>query len=143
VDTQNLRNNLHNRLSFLLWKTDLVGTRFFLSLGAIMWGVLLLWEGDTFSRPTYSLMGSFASETTWGILFLVQGVVAGIGLLWDKGDKTLFFLDALLGCILWTVSCLAMLWAVSPPPAAISSEISAAFAAWWVLVRYKVGDSRC
>lgn len=131
------------RLRFILWQTDLVGTRFFLAFGAIWWGILLLWEGETFSRPTYSLMATFASETVWGILFLLQGILAGIGLVLNKNNKPLFILDALLGCVLWTVSCLAMLWAVSPPPAAISSEISAAFAAWWVLVRYKVGDNKC
>jgi hypothetical protein len=31
-----------------------------------------------------------------------------------------------------------MLMSVYPPPAAISAEIAAAFASWWVLVRFSV-----
>lgn len=131
---------LLNRFLHILKYSDLEAIRFFLSLSALVWALLLFWTGDTFSRPTYTVMAMIANETAWAVAFLVQGVVSLYAVLAKKETNWLFMSDALFGCILWTGSCFAMLLSVSPPPAAISAEIVAALASWWVVVRYSGVD---
>lgn len=126
------------RVKQVLLESDLDSTRFFLALAATLWGVLLFWPDDTFSRQTYSVMKSIASEWVWASAFLVQGLLAFWSLFKSRNTIPFFLLDVLLGCVLWSSSCIAMLVSVYPPPAAISAEISAAFASWWVLVRYSL-----
>ena len=122
----------------ILWGSDLVATRFFLSVASLMWSFLLFWPGDTFARPTYTLMAKFGSETAWAILFGIQGAAGLYSIIHRSRNRALLVSDAILGCILWTGSCVAMLLSVYPPPAAISAEIVAAIMSWWVLVRYPV-----
>lgn len=126
------------RVKQVLLESDLDLTRFFLALAATLWGVLLFWPGDTFSRQTYSVMKSIASEWVWASAFLIQGLLAFWSLFKSRNTTPFFLLDALLGCVLWSSSCIAMLVSVYPLPAAISAEISAAFASWWALVRYSL-----
>jgi hypothetical protein len=107
----------------------------FIAMASLMWALLLFWPGDTFTRPTYTLMSHFGSEHVWGTLFLIQGV-SGISTVLLKLKNTLLIvLDCILGCILWTGSCVAMILSVNPPPAAISAEIIAAWFSWWLLLR--------
>ena len=129
---------LNRRFSDILWGSDLLASRFFLAMASLTWAFLLFWPGDTFQRPTYTLMGKFATEWVWACLFLVQGGLALYSLLYKSRNKFLLLGDGILGCILWTGSCVAMLLSVYPPPAAISAEIIAAFMSWWILVRYPV-----
>ncbi len=129
---------LCRRLSVILWGSDLIATRFFLASASLMWSFLLFWPGDTFARPTYSLMSKFAGEITWAILFGVQGLAGIYSIIHKSRNHLLLISDAALGCALWTGSCVAMLLSVYPPPAAISAEIIAAIMSWWVLVRYPV-----
>jgi hypothetical protein len=124
------------RYLHILFQSDLEATRLMLAWGAVFWAVMLFWPGDTFSRPTYTIMGSYASEHVWAAAFLLQGVVMMYSLICGYKSRITLVVDAVLGCILWTVSCLCMLASVYPPPAAISAEICAAVASWWVLVRY-------
>jgi len=126
------------RVKQVLLESDLDSTRFFLALAATLWGVLLFWPDDTFSRQTYSVMKSIASEWVGASAFLIQGVLAFWSLFKSRNTTPFFLLDALLGCVLLSSTCIAMLVSVYPPPAAISAEISAAFASWWVLVRYSL-----
>lgn len=121
---------------------DLSVMKLFLSLSAILWAILLFWQGDTFSRPTYTIMGMIMSEDMWAWSFLIQGVLSIYALATDKEGNILFLADAVLGCILWTSSCIAMLLSVYPPPAAISAEILASLFSWWVLVRYGGGSEQ-
>ena len=129
---------LKERLRHLMFAIDMEGTRFTLALAACLWSIMLFWSGDTFDRPTYTVMASIADELTWAALFGLQGICAFYSLLTEKKTRFLFNFDAVLGCLLWSGSCVAMLMSVYPPPAAISAEIAAAFASWWVLVRFSV-----
>ena len=131
-------DTLKERLRHLMFGIDMEGTRFTLALAACLWSVMLFWSGDTFDRQTYSVMASIADELTWATLFGLQGICAFYSLLAEKKNRFLFNFDAVLGCLLWSGSCVAMLMSVYPPPAAISAEIAAAFASWWVLVRFSV-----
>ena len=138
------RRNIRRRLNYLLWCSDLEATRFTLAMAALMWALLLFWPGETFSRPTYSLMGQMAPEWAWASLFGLQGTVMLYSLLTGWRNALVMVVDAVLGCALWSASCIAMLLSIYPPPAAISAEIAAAFASWWVLVRFKCpkGEAR-
>lgn len=125
-----------DKIKNILLYNDLSTIRLFLAMSSIVWGILLFWQGDTFARPTYHVMGLIADELVWGGLFFIQGIVALYSLITEKETELVFFIDALLGCVLWTGSCIAMLMSVYPPPAAISAEITAAISSWWILVRY-------
>lgn len=127
---------LKGRIRHLMFGIDMEGTRFTLALAAIIWSIMLFWAGDTFSRPTYTYMAAIADELTWATLFGFQGLCALYSLLSGKKNQFLLNTDALLGCLLWSGSCIAMLMSVYPPPAAISAEIAAAISSWWVLVRF-------
>lgn len=123
--------NLHR----IFWKSNTESIQMFISLASLIWAFLLFWPGDTFSRPTYKLMEEFGSEHVWATLFLIQGVVGMIVLLLKCKKVYLIVLDSILGCILWTGSCVAMILSVYPPPAAISAEIVTAWFSWWLLLR--------
>ena len=129
---------LFRRYMYILFNADLQAVRIMLAWGAIFWSLMLFWPGNTFDRPTYHIMSHYASEAVWAAAFGVQGVVMMWSLLSGKHSKLTLISDAVLGCILWTASCLCMLASVYPPPAAISAEITSAVASWWVLVRYNL-----
>lgn len=125
------------RLYILCWNTDPSAVRFVLALGAVLWGIMLLWPGATFDRPTYTLMARFASEETWGGLFLTQGLFSAYSLIFTEARKrACLLLDGVLGSMLWLGSCVCMLLSVYPPPAAISGEIALAAASWWNLITF-------
>lgn len=127
---------LRLRLMLLFWSESTVGTRVVLACGSLLWALMLFWPGDTFGRPTYTLMHRFASEWAWASLFLVNGLYSLYAITTDQRSKTALLVEGALGCALWSGSCICMLMSVYPPPAAIAGEISLAFAAWWHLVRF-------
>ncbi len=124
------------RLLFLFWHESTSAARFSLALGAMLWGLMLFWPGETFGRPTYALMARFAPEEVWAALFCAQGAYAVYSLITDARGKFAFLFEGVLGCMLWTGSCISMLLSVYPPPAAIAGEIALAVASWWHLVRF-------
>lgn len=127
---------IKDRLVDMFWSTDTTSARFALSVASVMWAFLLFWPGATFDRPTYTLMGKFAGEELWASAFLIQGLVGLYSQVYRNVNKFILCGDGILGSILWTASCVAMLLSVYPPPAAISAEIVAAVTSWWILVRY-------
>lgn len=140
------------RVFDVLIGSDMLATRFSLALGALIWGLLLLWPGDLFptaaqiaagkGRTTYALMAQVMSENSWGAMFLIQGITMVFAIFSQWRNKVLFVADALLGAILWTaatVMCFAAHfngWMSYEPPAAMSAEIALMFASWWHLIRY-------
>jgi hypothetical protein len=87
-------------------------------------------------------MAALAHENVWASLFLLQGCVMLYSLLWGYRSRLSFVVDALLGCVLWTVSTAACFIAhyhaatSYQPPAAMAYEVMGAMASWWCLVRY-------
>lgn len=124
------------KLRCLFWTTDITPIRFFIACSSVLWGILLFWPGDTFSRPTYFIMAKFASENMWAGLFSLSGFIGLMSIFYDVKHKISLIGEALLGVTLWSSSCIAMLLSVYPPPAAISAEVVAAISSWWILVRY-------
>lgn len=56
-------------ISRLIWDTDLIATRFLLALAEMLWAIMLLWPGETFSRPTYAHMAAIMVEQAWAVVF--------------------------------------------------------------------------
>lgn len=129
-------------MQHILLYSDTYGVRLCLAFASLIWAVLLLWNGDTFVRETYSVMRQFAPEEVWGIAFLVHSLGTFYSLFWEEESSKVFVVDAVLGCVLFTTSAVSMLVAVYPPPAAISSEIVAAMASWWVFVRWNINNNK-
>ena len=130
-----MKTRLINNLSKALWDSDLVATRIALALAEMFWAVMLLWPGDTFTRPTYALMNKATNEEVWGVLFLVSSVTQmSIVLLDDMGSRFARYFAG-WNAALWTYVVTSMLISVQPPPAAIGGEIALALFAIWIWAR--------
>jgi hypothetical protein len=122
-------------LSRAIWDSDLIATRFTLALGEFAWAAMLLWIGDTFSRPTYTYMAYMMSEEVWGVVFLGSASTQlGIVLSGDVHTRFARYFACWNAC-LWGYTVVSMLLSVYPPPAAIGGEIALTFAAIWVWTR--------
>ena len=111
------------------------GIRLTLAIGEFCWAIMLLWPGDTFSRPTYNHMKLVMNEEMWGLLFLWSGVtqvsIVMINCLQDKFARIFSGWNAVLWCyVVWS-----MVASVYPPPAAIGGEFAIACSALWLVFR--------
>lgn len=120
--------------SKILWDTDLIASRFMLFLAEVLWGILLLWPGDSFNRFYYHNMLFLAPENVWGVLFLITGILQFIIIMRRIFHSMFARIFAVWNSIIWlvTIFCLA---AIYPPSAAISGEISLAIVALWIFLR--------
>lgn len=129
------RQRRHDRLAEVLFDTDMVGVRVTLAIAEFLWAAMLLWPGDTFDRPTYTLMARVMSETLWGFTFLLTAWAQ-----WSLvmiGDFQCRFarVFAAWNSTLWVFVCGSMYFSVYPPPAAISGESALALGASWIFLR--------
>lgn len=143
------------RMYYLVFKSDLMAVRLTLGLGAVFIGLGFLWPVPVFptaaqlaagtGRHTYALMAQIAPEWLWGVMFLTQGTIMLWSLVLDYRNKLLLWIDACFGSVLWSVAIGACYLAYWPgfenimsyrPPAIMGGEVAAAFASWWVFVRY-------
>lgn len=135
----------NKRRVLMFWQklldADLWPARFYIALSSIVWSILLFWPGDTFGRPTYTIMSHIASEMVWATMFGIVGICGLITLYFDIRNRVALFFDAAFSCVLWTSSCAAMLMSVYPVPAAISAEITTAMLSWWILANYPTKKS--
>ena len=135
---------IKNKLIDVAVNSDMMATRFSLSIGAFLWSLFLFWPGDLFTpaRHTYFIMSQIATENTWATLFFIQGWFALYTIVSGVKNHVTLALDAFLGCILWTSSTAACYmshftgWGSYQPPAAMSAEVILVFASWWHLIRY-------
>ena len=128
-------SNLFTRLVAIFFYSDLHATRFTLSIAEAIWAVTLLWDGDTFGRPTYIQMSQVMSENAWGFVFLISSVTQASILV--RGNYHSRFATYFAGwnCALWLYVTISMYMSVTPPPAAISGEAALALAAGWIWIR--------
>lgn len=122
-------------LSRALWDSDLVATRVSLAIGEFLWAIMLLWPGDTFGRPTYSVMSHVMHEEAWGMALLLSAVTQITIVMTNEYHHWFSRLFAAWNAALWMFLCASMVISVSPPPAAIGGEMALAFAATWVWLR--------
>ena len=123
------------RIAEVIFDSDMIATRLTLALAELIWALTLFWHGDTFSRPTYSLMSEIAIEELWGAVFLLTAWTQWSLLLIGDFECRFARLFAAWNALLWGFVVIAMYFSVTPPPAAISGEAALALAAGWILIR--------
>lgn len=126
---------VYMRLARIAFYSDLHGTRLMLALAEFVWGVTLMMPGDTFGRPTYTVMAATMSETAWALVFLVTSLMQLSILI--KADYRSRFATyfAAWNTSMWAYVVVSMYMSVSPPPAAISGELALAVGAGWIWIR--------
>lgn len=130
----NARAMIHG-ISCALWDSDLIASRVSLAIAELMWAIMLLWQGDTFGRPTYSIMSHVMTEEAWGLVLLLSATTQ-ITIVMAKNFHGYFArLFAAWNATLWVFLVVSILLSVYPPPAAIGGEIALACTAVWIWVR--------
>ncbi len=126
---------MKTRLIHLIYLSDLHATRFLLALAEICWSASLAWPGDTFGRPTYTMMSRLASEEAWAVVFGITGIIQFALLYTGRYHSRAAVAFAGWNSVLWCYVVAAMYLSVYPPPAAISGELALAWGAMWVFAR--------
>lgn len=122
-------------LSAAIFDSDLVATRLTLALAEVCWCVMLLWPGDTMSRPTYALMAQLAPEPAWMLIFGFSAITQFYIVLLQEFEAPWARFFAAWNATLWVLSVGTMLFSVYPPPAAVGGEIALMGAAVWIFLR--------
>ena len=119
------------------WKSNTDLFQIFMAMASLSWSALLFHGGlgGTFVEPEYHIMAHYANEYVWGLLFLIQGVCGLVTTLLKSKNIIVSLTSSILGCILWTASCVSIFLSVSPPPADISAGLITAWFSWWLLLR--------
>lgn len=115
--------------------SDLVATRVTLAMAELVWAIMLFWPGDTFARPTYTIMAHVAIEEIWALAFLLSAVTQISIVLMEDYHSTFARYFAAWNASLWVYVVLSMMLSVYPPPAAISGELALAVSAVWIWIR--------
>lgn len=128
-------NRLVDPLTRAIFDSDLISTRLTLALAEALWCFMLLWSGDTFTRPTYTIMGQAAPEMVWALIFGITSTLQFAVVLRDELRAPWARVFATWNAGLWVFAVGSMLLSVYPPPAAIGGEIALAVAALWIWAR--------
>jgi hypothetical protein len=129
-------NHAIKSLSRALWDTDLIGIRCTLALSELMWAVMLLWPGDTFTRPTYAHMAMLWNEEIWALVMLTSAVTQLTIVLQDDLHSRFARYFAAYNAVLWVyIGIVSPLLSVYPPPAAMGGEMALAIASFWIWLR--------
>ena len=130
-----------SRIRYMLFVSSIEPLRLTIGIGSLLWGVMLLWSGNTFDMRGYTYMGRIASEEAWGIAHLLHGCTAIYSMLTGAKSRLIWLTDPILGCVLWTATAFCLVMAGPPANAAIAPDLVGALVSWWLLVRYE-GESR-
>lgn len=122
-------------LAKAMFDDKMVNTRIVLALSEFLWAVLLLWPGNTFSRPTYAHMALVISEEAWGVVFAMSAAMQLTIVLQGDFHSRFARYFAAWNMVLWVYVVSSMLLSVYPPPAAVSGEIVLAGFAFWIWLR--------
>lgn len=122
-------------LSAVLWDSDLISSRLTLAFGEFFWAVMLLWPGDTFSRPSYSHMARIMNEEMWAVIFLLSCMTQVTIVLMDDMHSTFARYFACWNAGIWVYTVYSIIASVYPPPAAIGGELALALSACWIWLR--------
>ena len=129
------REQYWSAISHTIFDTDLTGVRLGLAMSSFVWFALLAWPGETFGRPTYTIMSHVMSEEAWAFIFLTDAVAQMSIVLQEDFHSKFARYFAGFNATLWGFVVISMLLSVSPPAAAISAEIVSAVWAFWIWVR--------
>lgn len=122
-------------LSDVFFESDLKATRLFLAISEFFWALYLFWPGNTFDRPTYAVMAQVLSETAWAFVFLISGTLQLSVIAFNQYTRDWAKSFANFNAVLWVFVVGSAFMSVTPPPAAMSAECSAAIAAVFIWVR--------
>lgn len=126
-------------LSKAIFDDEMVFTRLMLAASEFLWGILLLWPGELFSRPTYKVMSHVMPEEAWALVFLATGMLQLSIVIQNDFHGKFAQYFAGWNFVLWWFVVVGMFLSVSPPPAAISGEAVLAIASFWIWLRpYKL-----
>jgi hypothetical protein len=128
-------NKMTSALSRALFDSDLIASRLMLAIAELLWSTLLMWPGDTFTRPTYTGMAHVMHEEAWALVFLVSAATQFSIVIQADYHCRLARYFAAWNAVLWAFCVVSMLMSVYPPPAAISGEIALTLAAAWIWLR--------
>lgn len=127
--------NFLRHASRAIFDSDLIATRLTLAVAEFCWAIMLFWPGDTFERPTYSIMGLLAPELAWAVAFLVSGILQTYIALYGRCNTVFAHAFGAWNAGLWVVTVVAMIASVYPPPAAIGGELALMMSALWIGIR--------
>lgn len=130
-----MQNKIIPAMSRALFDSDLIATRITLAMAEMLWGIMLFWPGETFSRPTYKIMAHIMTEEAWALLFLVTAALQLTIVLQETFHTAFAKYFSAYNAVLWNTVVIGMLLSVYPPPAAIAGEMALAFAATWIWLR--------
>ena len=130
----------------LAFDSSTEAVRVTVAIGSLLWGIMLLMPGETYSRPMFSVLVTTAPEEIWGLLFLAHGVIAALAIVFSRCGRICFLFDGITGCLLWSAVTIGMLLSsvyntITPEfsfPAATAPSIAITLAAWWLVFRYPV-----
>lgn len=127
-----------NRLSSVFFDSDLISTRLVLGLAEFFWCVMLLWPGETFDRPTYTVMANLANEMGWAAIYGISSILQFVIVMRGCFHAPWARVFAMWNASIWIVSVGSMFMSVYPPPAAIGGELAQLallIAALWIWAR--------
>ena len=132
------------KVRHLLNSADLLAVRLTMGTASLLFGVMLLWAGDSFTRPAFAVVKTIMPELSWGWLFVVNGISTIYSLFCGLRLRMCFYFGGVLGSILWTMMSIGMLFSATlshedlafAMPAASAPALAFMFASWWVLYRY-------
>lgn len=138
------KKTFKEKLSYLFNETDLIALRFTVAIASLTWFAMLLWPGNTFDRPMFSIVEGAMSEIAWAMLFCIHGISVLFSLFSCSKQRILIFLDGILGSFLWSGMSIGMLSTMffhsidsyMSMPAASGPSIIIALATWWILIRF-------
>lgn len=124
------------RLTDLVVYSETTPSRITMTIASLLWGLLLLWPGETFDAPRYEFMRAIAPERWWGAAFLIIGICLGWRALSPTERPILAFAVNMSAFCLFAGSAVA-LWLARPlpVPADDAAQLALALLSLWVLMR--------
>lgn len=122
-------------LTHTLWDTHMVSARLLLGIAEFFWGLLLMWPGDLFARPTYKIMATVMPEQAWALVFLLSSATQFTIIIQRDFHCWLARHFAAWNAVLWVYVVSAAYMSVYPPPAAMSGEVALMLSSVWIWIR--------
>lgn len=135
-----------DRFSQVLFDSNHMSTRLTLALAELFWCLMLFWPGDTFDRPTYTVMSLVAGEHFWAFIFGVSSMLQLAVVVSGDFNRPWARVFAMWNAALWVFCTGSMFASVYPPPAAIGGEFALTIAALWIWARPIIldrGEAKC
>lgn len=95
------KNKIVSDLSKALFDSDFITTRLILAAAEFLLAMMLFWPGDTFGRPTYTVLANVASEKVWGFIFLTSSLLQLSIVLYNQYGKPWAQVFANWSAVLW------------------------------------------